>query len=220
MIKLFCGYEPREALGFHVFTHSVLRHASKPVSLTPLNSRGMPYGTNEFTYSRFLVPWLCGFQGHAIFADASDMLMLDDIAELDNLFDSRYAVQVVQRRDYETQNPVKYRGTSMECKNRNYPRKNWASLMIFNCKHIAWNGLNPVTIQRLANVGLLQLDFLVDTEIGRLPASWNVIVDEGDPVKGAQILHWTAGIPAFPEYARAPGAEHWFDAHREMVKLP
>ena len=220
MIRLFCGYDPREALGFHVFAHSVLKYATQPVQLIPLHSRGMPQGTNEFTYSRFLVPWLCGFEGHAIFADGSDMLMQEDVAELDGLFDPACAVQCVKRPDYLTQHPIKYRGTSMESSNRDYACKNWASLMIFNCAHPVWRDHNPVTIQALASVTLLQLDFLLAEEIGPLPRSWNVLADEGDELKGAKILHWTAGIPAFPAYSRAPGADLWFNAHREMVKLP
>ena len=92
MIRLFAGYETREAVGFHVFAHSVIERASKPIVITPLSAMSMPQGSNAFTLSRFLVPWLCGFKGHAIFADASDMLCLADIAELDALFDPNYAV--------------------------------------------------------------------------------------------------------------------------------
>ena len=220
MIKLFCGYDPREALGFHVFVHSVLKHASRPVQIIPLHSNAAPQGTNEFTYSRFLVPWLCGYADHAIFVDASDMLMLDDVFDLDALFDPQFAVQCVQRPDYETRHPMKYSGTSMEAVNRNYPSKNWASVMVFNCAHSAWRRVDPLSIQKLANVNLLQFKGLVDDEIGRLPAAWNRLVDEGDAIEGAKLLHWTAGIPAFPVYSRAPAADRWFDAHREMVVLP
>ena len=94
-IKLFCGFDEREALGYAVFCHSVIRRASRPVEFIPLASMGLPEGTNAFTVSRFLVPWLCDFKGHAIFCDASDMLMQGDIAELDSLFNPDYAVQAV-----------------------------------------------------------------------------------------------------------------------------
>jgi hypothetical protein len=81
--RLFAGYDAREAIGFHVFVASVLERASVPVAVHALDDKGLPVGSNAFTFSRFLVPWLCGFQGRAIFADGSDMLMQADIAELD-----------------------------------------------------------------------------------------------------------------------------------------
>lgn len=146
MINLFCGYDARESDGYAVFCHSVISRASKPVSFIPLSSMGLPQGTNTFTLSRFLVPWLMGYEGHAIFADASDMLMLEDVAELDSLFDKRKAVQVVKHADYETLHQRKYVGTEMECENRNYSRKNWASLMLINCGHPLWSETNPVSL--------------------------------------------------------------------------
>lgn len=213
-VRLFTGYDRREAIGFHVFAHSVLEHASRPVSITPLDARGMPQGTNAFTYSRFLVPWLCGFKGHAIFADGADMLMQADIAELDALFDPRYAVQVVQHPDYETRHPRKYVGTSMESDNRNYPRKNHASLMLLNAEHEQWRSFTPDHVAGTAkSLGLLQL---LGFSRGSLPNEWNRLVDEGQPVEDAKILHWSSGIPGFDHYRDAPGAKLWWDARYSM----
>jgi hypothetical protein len=141
VINLFCGWDKREADGFHVFTHSVITRATQPVSIVPIAGMGMQQGSNAFTLSRFMVPWLMGYQGHAIFCDASDMLMLGDIADLDALFDDRYAVQVVKHPDYRTKHKTKYRGTDMECPNMDYNRKNWASVMLMNCEHPAWQNL-------------------------------------------------------------------------------
>jgi hypothetical protein len=92
-IRLFCGYDSREAIGFHVFVHSVIERATRPVQIIPLSSMGLGKGSNAFTMSRFLVPYLSGFRGVAIFCDASDMLMLSDVAELESLAERRYAVQ-------------------------------------------------------------------------------------------------------------------------------
>lgn len=219
-VHLFCGFDEREAIGFHVFCASVLERASVPVSIHPLDARGMPVGSNAFTYSRFLVPWLMDFRGHAIFADACDMLMLADLRELDDLFDSTKAVQVVQHPSYRTQHRMKYVGTSMECPNRDYERKNWTSLMLMNCAHPYWRPLEPSTLAACSGLSLLQLGGLKrdkqDAEIGALPDAWNRLVDEGQPVEGAKVLHWTAGMPGFPYYCGAPGAEHWH-AHRDRM---
>lgn len=207
MIKLFCGYDPRESLGFHVFVQSVVARASEPVEVIPLAAMGLKQGSNAFTLSRFLVPHLCDFKGHAIFADASDMLMRADIADLDRLFDPQYAVQLVKQPDYKTRHRTKYRGTDMECPNSDYRRKNWASLMLINCEHFAWKCSVPDEFSR--TIDFLQLRDLKDSDIGALPDCWNRLVDEGQEVDGAKLMHWTAGMPAFEYYRCAPGAEHW-----------
>ncbi len=156
MIHLFCGYDRREGVGFQVFVRSVIERASQPVAIYPLSSMGLPEGSNAFTLSRFLVAQLMGFKGHAIFADASDMLMLADVAELDALFDPQYAVQVVKHPQYKSRHKLKYRGTSMECPNTNYDRKNWASLQIVNAEHPAWQAEGAA----LSTLDALQFRFI------------------------------------------------------------
>ena len=215
MIYLFCGYDERESIGFAVFAHSVIARATKPVALIPLSSMGMGEGSNAFTKSRFLVPYLMGFKGRAIFVDASDMLMLSDVAKLDEQFSADFAVQVVRHPDYETINPVKYRGTSMESENRNYPRKNWASVMLFNCEHPVWQDMTPATIAGKSMADLLSLDFCGE-DVGMLHPKWNRLVDEGQPSSG-YVLHWTAGIPAFPAYREAPASYVW-EAERKAME--
>ncbi|MGQ3178075.1 MAG: hypothetical protein ACT6SC_10810, partial [Blastomonas fulva] len=138
MINLFCGFDQREAIGFHVFCASVIKRASVPVRIVPMTAMGLTGGSNSFTLSRFLVPHLMGFEGRAIFADACDMLLLADLAELDSLFDPSFAVQVVKHPAYVSEHERKYIGTEMECDQTNYPRKNWASLMLMNCGHPSW----------------------------------------------------------------------------------
>lgn len=209
MLRLFCGWESREAFGFQVFAHSVIARASKPLAIIPLASMGLPEGSNAFTYSRFLVPSICEYQGHAIFADASDMLMRGDVAELDALFDPQYAVQVVKHSPYKTKHRIKYKGTVMECPNLNYERKNWASLMLVNCEHPKWREVPK-------GLDALQFKWLDDSEIGEIPAEWNRLVDEGHTTYDAKVLHWTAGLPGFAEYNDAPGAYFW---HRERAEL-
>lgn len=218
MIHLFCGYDAREAIGFHVFVASVLERTHAQVALHVLDAKGGRAGTNAFTFSRFLVPHLMDFSGRAIFADACDMLMVDDIADLAALFDPRKAVQCVQH-DYRTRNPHKYVGTSMECVNADYARKNWASLMLINCEHPAWRGIGPEAVEAARPLDMLQLRFIAERHIGALPGRWNRLVDEGQSVDGAGLLHWTAGIPAFEHYVNAPGAEQWHAQRARMQEV-
>lgn len=220
MIHLFCGFDRRETAGFFVFLSSVLDRATSPVVIRRMDAQGLPAGSNAFTFSRFLVPALMGFQGRAIFADASDMLCQGDLAELDALFDPNKAVQVVQHH-YQTKHRIKYVGTEMECPNVDYPRKNWASLMLINCAHPGWAGMTPEFVKDVtaAPRGLLGLQFLDDEAIGALPSQWNVLADEGQPLEGARILHWTAGLPCFKHYADTPGADLWRAERDRMLEI-
>ncbi len=216
VIHLFCGYDRREGVGFQVFVRSVIERASQPVAIYPLSSMGLPEGSNAFTLSRFLVAQLMGFKGHAIFADASDMLMLADVAELDALLDPQYAVQVVKHPQYKSQHKIKYRGTSMQCPNTNYERKNWASLMLINAEHPAWedDGI-PLSV-----LEVLQFKFIADEDIGELPDAWNRIVDEGQPAEGAKLLHFTAATPNFAGFSECPGANLWRKEYKAMLTKP
>ena len=110
-IPVFIGYDPREAIAFHTCVNSIIRHSSQPVSIHPLALNLLSGykethtdGSNHFIYSRFLVPYMMGFQDRAIFIDG-DMIVKGDIAELWNLvIDQPYDVAVV-KHDYKTKMP-------------------------------------------------------------------------------------------------------------------
>lgn len=208
-VTVFSGFDARESVGWHVFAASLFDHATKPVALHRLDACGLPQGSNAFTLSRFLVPYFMGFKGHAIFMDGADMLMLGDIAELDALFDPQFAVQVV-KHEYKTRNPRKYLGTAMECDNPDYPGKNQASVMLVNCEHWMWRYAVPTTLERERPIDWLRFMIWAEDEIGGLPDEWNRIVDEGQPLEGAKVAHFTAGVPCFPQCGGVPGADLWF----------
>lgn len=210
MIELFCGYDPREYEGWETFVSSVRRRTAADVHYRICHDI-QQRGSNTFTISRFEIADEMQFTGRAIFCDASDQVMLRDVAELDALFDDRYAVQVVKHNKYKTRHPWKYLFTEMECPNQDYDRKNWASVMLINCGHEAWRPMTKKHVQEVSTrdkLHLLQFKFIPDEAIGELPPEWNRLVDEGQETDGA-ILHWTAGIPLFPHYRNAPAADIW-----------
>lgn len=221
MIPIYLGFDPREEVGSHVFTSSLINRASRPVSFCPLHLPlfssfyGTKQGTNSFTFTRFLIPFLQEWKGWAIFADGADMICRANISELWALRDPYKAVQVV-KHDYQTQHPRKYIGTRMECENQHYPRKNWASMMLINCGHFWWRDMTPEHVENLKPLDLLQFSWLKDELIGELPKEWNWLADEYGENPDAKILHWTAGIPGFPHYKDAPHAWYWREAHKRM----
>ena len=174
IIDLAVGFDQREAVAYHTFVQSVVEKSSIPVRFLPLNMNSLSSysethndGSNDFIYSRFLVPFLVGFKGWVIYADG-DMICVEDIKKLWNLRNDKYAVQVVQH-NYETKVTEKYWGN----KNENYPRKNWSSLVLWNCEHEKHKILTPDFIQKQTGAFLHRFNWLEDKDIGNIDAKWN-----------------------------------------------
>lgn len=207
MLRIFCGYDPREREGFNVFVRSLIERSRDPISVTALTGHQRD-GTNAFTYSRFLVPYLCNYQGRAIWVDGSDMLLRADISKLVEHFELGRAVSVV-KHEYKTRHPRKYVGTEMEAENSDYEKKNWSSVILWDCRHSANEVLTPEYIEKSSGAHLHRFEWLRPERIGSLPIEWNWLVDEYGPNDEAKLLHWTAGIPWFERYRNAPHAEEW-----------
>lgn len=217
MIQIFIGYDPVEAIAYHVCSNSIIRMTRQPVSISPLALNLMKGyrelhadGRNQFIYSRFLVPSLLGYKGWAIFMDG-DMILRDDISKLWNLRDDRYAAMVV-KHNYWTRSKVKYFGS----RNDDYPRKNWSSVILWNCGHPLNEKLTPEFIENATGAILHRFSWIPDEQIGELPVEWNWLPDEFGVNASAKLIHFTLGTPCFHDYADAPMAVEW---HREKIYL-
>jgi hypothetical protein len=211
VIHIFFGHEDKAEAGTTAFVRSVIAHAKQPVALVPLSRTtlaNVKEGTNAFTFRRFLVPWMMGYQGTAIFVDGSDMLCRADITEMVREIRMSDAVAVV-KHDYQTKHPRKYVGTPMEADNTDYPRKQWASVMVMNCYNFAWRRVTPEFVSNTDPLELLQLRFLPDERIGALAPHWNWLADEHGTNAAAKLIHFTAGIPAFKNYNDSHMADEW-----------
>lgn len=215
--RVFVGYDARERHGFHVFVQSLLDHAEMPIAIIPLSGEQRD-GSNTFTYARFLVPYYCGFKGRAIFLDGSDMLARRDILELWASFDGASAVQVV-KHDYRTQHPRKYLGTTMEASNVDYPRKNWSSVVLWNCEHPANAVLTPDVVSTSGGPYLHRFQWLKDAQVGTLTARWNHLVGESGTNDRAAIAHFTLGIPHIPAYSNCEFANE-YHATAQAINAP
>jgi len=172
---------------------------------------GQGSGSNAFTLSRYLVPLLCDFKGFAIFADG-DMVCDTDIAKLWEQRPIYNAVSVV-KHDYKTRHPRKYIGTPMESANEDYPRKNWSSLIIWNCGHYANRLLTREYVQQAPASFLHRFQWLEDTNISSLFHGWNCLVGEDSP-SSAAVYHYTLGVPGIKHYADGHASWHW---HKELL---
>ena len=214
-IPIFVGYDPREAVAYHTCANSIIRQASQPVAIIPLAlnlftdyKETHTDGSNQFIYSRFLVPHLMDYSDWAIFIDG-DMIVRDDIAKLWNLKQSDKDVMVV-KHDYKTRMTEKYLGA----KNENYPRKNWSSVILWNCGSWPNRKLTPEFVQNQPGSYLHRFLWIDDERIGKLPIEWNWLPDEFGTNSDAKLLHYTLGTPCFHEFADTPQAEEW---HRERI---
>jgi lipopolysaccharide biosynthesis glycosyltransferase len=218
-ISIVVGFDQREAIAYHTFCQSILEKSTIPVQFIPLAINSLYFynehhndGSNNFIYSRFLTPYICDFTGFAVYADG-DMICNADISELAGLFDTSKAVQLV-KHDYKTKRSIKYFGNE----NKNYPRKNWSSMVIFNCQHPANRVLTPQFIQEHDGAFLHRFQWLQDDEIGELDSTWNYLAIEYKPRKDAKLIHYTLGTPCLVDFKEAEMSDIWWKTFSRVIE--
>jgi len=218
-ITITIGYDADESVAYHTFCQSIIEKSTIPVQIIPLSKKNWRFytetkldGSNDFIYTRFLTPYLCEYKGWAIYAD-SDMICRDDIKKLWQLKDEKKAVQVV-KHEYKTKRKIKYLGN----KNEDYPRKNWSSLILWNCEHKSNKKLTTEYVKNSTGKELHRFNWLADEEIGDLPIEWNWLDIEYDDNEMSKLIHFTLGTPCFKEYSNTKMAKEWFDMHKKSIK--
>ena len=216
-VKIYIGFDQRESVAYHTFVQSLIDHASIPLDITPLAVKTLKGyeekhedKSNDFVYSRFLTPFLNDFEGWAIFADG-DMICQKDIKELLDLKDDSKALQVV-KHDYKTKANQKYLGNI----NQDYPRKNWSSVILWNCKHPKHKILTPDFIANQTGKYLHRFSWLENGDIGELPKEWNWLATEYPNNEQANIIHYTLGTPCFKDYRKTEMADIWLKKHNRL----
>lgn len=194
--RIFIGYDERQAVAFTTLQQSIIESASAPVSITPLVLSTLPIsrrGLTPFTYSRFLVPWLCDYQGHALFLDA-DMFFVSDVNELRAYFDENKAISVV----------------------RSVAKFEQSSVLLFNNSHPKNRILEPAFVEKTQE-NLLGLSWVDESEIGALGPQWNQLVGYQECSSAEGNLHFTMGVPAFPETSTSPFIELWTECAKRAI---
>ncbi len=219
MIRLFIGYDPREAIAFHTMVQSIIENTRVPVAVTPLalgHLHGQltrerdPRQSTDFAFSRFLVPHLCHFEGWALFMDC-DMIVCGDLDALWAERDPSYAIQVV-KHDHRPVEDTKFLGQ----RQTRYAKKNWSSVMLFN--NARCTALTAEYVNRASGLELHQFAWLGDEAlIGALQPRWNHLVGYDAPADDIGVLHYTTGGPYFEQYAAVPYADVWRDYCRRAT---
>ena len=229
-LRIFIGYDAREDEAYRVCAYSLRRHASIPLDIAPLSHPpglytrtwhrndagqriddvdGKPFST-DFAFSRFLVPELAGHRGWALFCDC-DFLFLSDVAELLALRDARFAVQCV-KHDHRPAERLKMDGQEQT----RYARKNWSSLVLWNCEHAAHAGLSVDDVSHRPGSWLHGFRWLRDDQIGALPEAWNWLDGWSNSAVAAKAVHFTSGGPWFTDHKPGLYSEAWLQHENAM----
>ncbi len=215
VFRIFIGYDPVESVAWHTMAHSIFSQSSVPVALIPINIKNLgsifhrprdPKQSNEFSYTRFLVPYLADYTGYAVFFDC-DMMLRCDIAEIltATVEQPNKAVYVVQH-NYEPRNDIKYLNTVQY----RYPRKNWSSVVLWNCGHPSNRTVDLDFVNNASAMELHRFTWLSDADIGELDVKWNWLVGEYDcPPDDVRNVHWTVGGPYFHEFNNCDFSDEW-----------
>ena len=227
MIKVFVGYDTREDIAYQVCAHAIKSHTKNveviPLVLSELKEKKLYWrdtdklGSTEFTFSRFLIPHLTNYKGWALFCD-SDIIYQSDLNELFSLKDEKYAVMCVQH-DYKPKEGLKMDGKQQTL----YPRKNWSSVVLWNCGHPSNKKIDLELVNDPDTTGafLHRFSWLKDEEIGSLSHEWNWLVgwykepEDGKP-KG---IHYTEGGPWFENYRNCDYHQVWKKYLIDMMSL-
>ena len=222
-MKVFVGYDTREDIAYQVCKHSILSKQPeadvRPLKQQELRDAGWynrpidKLASTEFTFTRFLIPELTNFNGWALFMDC-DMILTTDIKELFDQADDQYAVMCVHH-DYKVSESTKMDGQKQTI----YPRKNWSSVMLFNCGHPSNKALTMdlVNEPEINGAYLHRFSWLKDEEIGELDHTWNYLVGVYDDIEKPKLIHYTEGGPWFENYRYCEFHELWKKELQEMM---
>jgi lipopolysaccharide biosynthesis glycosyltransferase len=214
-LKVFIGWDSREQYAYEVCVTSLKKYSSQEIDVYPivrdvLIDTGDYYrpqpeaGSVEFTYTRFLAPYLADHKGWALFIDC-DFLFTKDVAELFAMADDKYALMCV-KHDYTPKNTVKMDGQ----KQVSYPRKNWSSCILWNCEHPSNKALTKDVVSTESGAYLHRFQFLKDEEIGEIPLEWNWLEGEYEkPETPPAAIHFTNGGPWFEDWQDVDYADLW-----------
>ena len=220
MIRIFIGYDSQLPVLYNVLQHSIHMRSSKPVSVTPIilsQLKGIyyrerdPLASTEFSFSRFLVPFLSNYEGWSLFID-NDILALDDVSELWELKDDRFALMCTKHKHNPTAEK-KFLNTVQT----KYEKKNWSSCMLFN--NSKCRALTPDYVNSASGLELHQFKWLEsDALIGEIPLNWNYLVGCDSHSENVSFVHYTLGGPYFNEFGNVEYSAEWFLERDDMLR--
>lgn len=227
MIRVFIGWDARETVAYHVLAHSLVTRAQCHVQIAPVGNavldpaiwwRGRGnYDSTDFSNARFMVPYLCNFSGYAIFMDC-DMLLRGSLRGLlDQVYSDEPRAVWVRKHEHVPKERTKFLGQPQSA----YRRKNWSSLMVFDCSHPCVRQLTADYVNRADGLDLHGFAWCPNEFIGALSEEWNHLTGPGlpEPAVDPKLVHYTLGGP-WHGYWQDRYAREWKDTLAEMLGAP
>ena len=215
-MNIYIGFDSSnygQQLAFDVCKSSMLKYNKnlniqglykKELSEQGLFWRNDNTGATEFTYTRFLVPYLNNYTGWALFCDSDFLWFCDPTEILEKYGDDSKAICCVKHEYTNCNGRVKMDGQAQEW----YPRKNWSSLMLFNCSHPDLKALSLENVNTKSPKWLHRMEYTEN--IGDIPIDYNYLVNYYDTGK-YKALHFTDGGPWHENYRDVTYGDLWLE---------
>jgi len=224
---IYVGYDSRFPLAYEACERSIKKFAPnvvvKALKKDELQANNLYQredeneSSTEFTYLRFLVPYLEGYHGHAIYCD-STMMWRADPREMTKHINSHQAAAVVQHNFTSCPSDTKLGDLPQVY----YPRKNWASVILFNCSHPDSRRLIPKEVRDQTAKYLLEFDWIEKpSNLGLIPLEYNYLLGYySSPVSDSDIkaVNYTDGGPWDVNYRHLDFADEW-DSYLTWAEL-
>lgn len=200
-IRIFCGAGSGDLLPFQVLAYSIVKRTARTVDIQAINNASVPEISDprfspytEFSFARFLIPSLCGYQGRAVYMD-SDMLVLRDFSELWDLPLGQAKI-LIERGSRQQKDRGKH-----------------AAVMLLDCARLSWHieeilqglGKQYDYNQLMAISPLLQEGEMQEG----IPAGWNDL--DSYSSERTRNLHYTEIRTQPWVYADHPYGHLWID---------
>jgi len=219
-VKIFIGYDSEFSQVYETCVASIKRYTNvpiEPININFLKQQGLYWrkdkGSTEFTFTRFLVPYLKGYYGYAIFCDC-DFIWTRDPLDVMKEIEINKAVNVVKHNIRAQDLPsIKMDGQPQVW----YERKNWSSFMVFNCDHPFCKLLTPEYVSTSSWKDLQTLEWARES-IGNIPYEYNFLVGYYEPSILPYGIHYTDGGPWLEDYKDCEFNELWNEVYVNNVQ--
>ena len=223
--NIYIGFELKEKIASDICEFSLRKNSNSDLKINYLKKNELikkgiytrkvdKLSSTEFTFTRFLVPYLSNYKGWVIYCDC-DFLWLEDVKQVFDLANEKFAVMCVHH-DYHPKLKSKMDGQAQ----LHYPRKNWSSMILWNCSHPSNKNLTPELVNTQTGKFLHRFAWLEDKEIGAIDHHWNWLVNwYNEPRDGKpKAIHYTEGGPWFKEVKESDYFDLWISYANEVNK--
>ncbi|XP_024979775.1 protein CDI-like isoform X2 [Cynara cardunculus var. scolymus] len=199
--KIFVGYDPREDLAYQVCRYSILKRSSISVEVIPIKQ-------SELREKKY-------YWRERNKLESTEFSFTRFLTP----FLANYEVMCVQH-DYTPKEATKMDGVVQTV----YPRKNWSSMVLYNCSHLKNRILTPEVVNKESGAYLHRFQWLEDDEIGSVPFVWNFLVGHNQVVNGdldtfPKAIHYTSGGPWFEAWRDCEFGDLWLKELEEFEKM-